>query len=101
MSEMEKAKMAMAMMNPATQLKMARIFGWVDGFVEAVQKTGIKLSEMKESNNNKDPREVIADVVMTLISKSKVKHVEEKNALVLELGKEKKVKLTLRFKEVE
>ena len=98
---MEKAKMAMAMMNPATQLKMARIFGWIDGFVEAVQKTGIKLPAMKESDNNKDLQEVIADVVMTLISKSEVKHLKEKNALVLKLGKEKKVKLTLRFKEVE
>lgn len=97
---MGKAKMALAMMNPATQVKLSRIFGWVDGFIEAVQETGIKLPEMKK-DDDKDPQEVIADVVMTLISKSKVKHLENKNALVLELGKEKKVRLTLSFKEVE
>lgn len=97
---MGKAKMALAMVNPATQLKMKRIFNWVDGFIEAVKETGIKLPEMKK-DDDKDPQEVIADVVMTLISKSKVKHLKEKNALVLELGKEKKVRLILSFKEVE
>jgi len=27
--------MAMAMMNPATQLKLSKIFGWVDTLIEA------------------------------------------------------------------
>jgi len=90
----EKAKMALAMMNPATQLKMARIFGWVEDLVEAIRKTGLELGEV---SNGEDLQEVI----LKLIGKAKVKHLKEKNALVLELGKEKKVKLTLRFKEVE
>ena len=91
---MEKAKMALAMMNPATQLKMARIFGWVEDLVEAIRGTGLELGEV---SNGEDLQEVI----LKLIGKAKVKHLKEKNALVLELGEERKVKLTLRFKEVE
>ena len=91
---MEKAKMALAMMNPATQVKMARIFGWVEDLVEAVRETGLEVGEVK---NGEDLQEVL----LRLLGKAKVKHVKEKNALVLELGKEKKVRLTLSFKEVE
>jgi len=45
--------------------------------------------------------EDLQKVLLKLLGKAKVKHVKEKNALVLELGKEKKVRLTLSFKEVE
>ncbi|AHL21641.1 hypothetical protein [Thermococcus nautili] len=91
---MEKAKMAMAMMNPATQLKLSKIFGWVEDLVEAVRETGLEVGEVK---NGED----LQGVLLKLLGKAKVKHIEEKNALVLELGKEKKVRLTLSFKEVE
>jgi len=90
----ENVKMVLAMMNPATQVKMARIFGWVEDLVEAVRETGLEVGEVK---NGEDFQEVL----LNLIGKAKVKHIEEKNALVLELGKEKKVRLTLSFKEVE
>ena len=91
---MEKAKMAMAMMNPATQLKLSKIFGWVDDLIEAVRETGLEVGEVK---NGEDLQEVL----LKLLGKAKVKHLRDKNALVLELGKERKVRLTLSFKEVE
>jgi len=90
----EKAKMAMAMMNPATQLKLSKIFGWVDDLIEAVRETGLEVGEVK---NGEDLQEVL----LKLLGKAKVKHLRDKNALVLELGKERKVRLTLSFKEVE
>jgi len=91
---MGKAKMALAMMNPVTQLKLSKIFGWVDGLVAAIRGTGLEVGEVKEAED-------LQEVLLNLIGKAKVKHLEEKNALVLELGKEKKVRLTLSFKEVE
>ena len=91
---MEKAKMAMAMMNPATQLKLSKIFGWVENLIEAVRGTGLEVGEVK---NGEDLQEVL----LKLLGKAKVKHLRDKNALVLELGKERKVRLTLSFKEVE
>ena len=91
---MEKAKMALAMMNPATQLKLSKIFGWVENLIEAVRGTGLEVGEVK---NGEDLQEVL----LKLLGKAKVKHLKDKNALVLELGKERKVRLTLSFKEVE
>ncbi|WP_237266268.1 hypothetical protein [Thermococcus cleftensis] len=91
---MGKVKAALAMMNPATQVKMGRIFGWVDDLVEAIKATGIEVGEV---NGEEDLQEVL----LKLIGKAKVRHVREKNALVLELGKEKRLRLTLSFKEVE
>jgi len=90
----EKAKIAMAMMNPATQLKLSKIFGWVENLIEAVRGTGLEVGEVK---NGEDLQEVL----LKLLGKAKVKHLKDKNALVLELGKERKVRLTLSFKEVE
>ncbi|WP_457751033.1 hypothetical protein [Thermococcus sp.] len=91
---MGKAKMALAMMNPATQVKLSRIFGWVDTLIEAIRGTGLEVGEVEDGED-------LQEVLLKLIGKSKVKHIEEKNALVLELGKERKVRLTLSFKEVE
>lgn len=91
---MEKAKMAMAMMNPATQLKLSKIFGWVEDLVEAVRETGLEVGEVKDQDD-------LQEVLLKLLGKAKVKHLKDKNALVLELGKQKKVRLTLSFKEVE
>ena len=91
---MEKAKMALSMMNPATQLKLSKIFGWVDTLIEAIRGTGLEVGEVKDAED-------FQGVLLKLLGKAKVKHIEEKNALVIELGKEKKVRLTLSFKEVE
>ncbi|AJC72795.1 hypothetical protein X802_08425 [Thermococcus guaymasensis DSM 11113] len=91
---MEKAKMALAMMNPATQAKLSKIFGWVDDLVEAVRGTGLEVDEVKSQDD-------LQEVLLKLLGKAKVKHLKDKNALVLELGKERKVRLTLSFKEVE
>ncbi|AIU70197.1 hypothetical protein TEU_07545 [Thermococcus eurythermalis] len=81
-------------MNPATQLKLSKIFGWVEDLVEAVRETGLEVGEVK---NGEDLQEVL----LKLLGKANVKHLRDKNALVLELGKERKVRLTLSFKEVE
>nr|QEK15857.1 hypothetical protein FPV09_06140 [Thermococcus aciditolerans] len=81
-------------MNPVTQLKLSRIFGWVDTLIEAVRGIGLEVGEVK---NEEDLQEVL----LKLLGKAKVRHLEEKNALVFELGKEKKVRLTLSWKEVE
>ena len=91
---MEKAKMALAMMNPATQLKLSKIFGWVDDLIEAVRGTGLEVGEVKGQDD-------LPEVLLKLLGKARVKHLKDKNALVLELGKERKVRLTLSFKEVE
>jgi len=91
---MEKAKMALAMMNPATQLKLSKIFGWVDDLIEAVRGTGLEVGEVKDQDD-------LQEVLLKLLGKARVKHLKDKNALVLELGKERKVRLTLSFKEVE
>ena len=91
---MEKAKMALAMMNPATQLKLSKIFGWVDDLVEAVRGTGLEVGEVKDQDD-------LQEVLLKLLGKARVKHLKDKNALVLELGKGRKVRLTLSFKEVE
>jgi len=90
----EKAKMALAMMNPATQLKLSKIFGWVDDLVEAVRGTGLEVGEVKDQDD-------LQEVLLKLLGKARVKHLKDKNALVLELGKGRKVRLTLSFKEVE
>lgn len=91
---MEKAKMALAMMNPAIQLKLSKIFGWVENLVEAVRETGLEVGEVKGQDD-------LQEVLLKLLGKATVKHLRDKNALVLELGKERKVRLTLSFKEVE
>jgi len=91
---MEKAKMALAMMNPATQLKLSKIFGWVDDLIEAVRGTGLEVGEVKGQDD-------LQEVLLKLLGKARVKHLKDKNALVLELGKDRKVRLTLSFKEVE
>jgi len=91
---MEKAKMALAMMNPAIQLKLSKIFGWVDDLIEAVRGTGLEVGEVKDQDD-------LQEVLLKLLGKARVKHLKDKNALVLELGKERKVRLTLSFKEVE
>ena len=91
---MEKAKMAMAMMNPATQLKLSKIFSWVEDLIEAVRGTGLEVGEVKGQDD-------LQEVLLKLLGKARVKHLKDKNALVLELGKERKVRLTLSFKEVE
>jgi len=86
--------MALAMMNPAIQLKLSKIFGWVDDLIEAVRGTGLEVGEVKDQDD-------LQEVLLKLLGKARVKHLKDKNALVLELGKERKVRLTLSFKEVE
>ena len=86
----DKAKLAMAMANPVTAVKVKRLSEWVDSLLEALNETDV---EPPESGD-------FQDAVMTLLGKARVKHVAEKNSLVIELGKERKLRLVASFKVV-
>lgn len=87
----EKAKMALEMANPIMQVKLSKIFDWVDRLFEASRETGIDVGDIRDEGD-------FQDVLFKIFRKAKVHHIEEKNALVLELGKKKKLKLILTFK---
>ncbi len=86
----DKAKLAMAMANPVTAVKVKRLSDWVDSLLEALNETDV---EPPESGD-------FQDAIMTLLGKAKVKHVAEKNSLVIKLGKKKKLRLVASFKVV-
>ena len=86
----DKAKLAMAMANPVTAVKVKRIRDWVDSLLEALNETDV---EPPESGD-------FQDAIMTLLGKAKVKHLEDRNSLLIELGKERKLKLAVSFKVV-
>ena len=86
----DKAKLAMAMANPVTAVKVKRLSDWVDSLLEALNETDV---EPPESGD-------FQDAIMTLLGKARVKHVAEKNSLVIELGKKKKLRLIASFKVV-
>ncbi len=86
----DKARLAMAMANPVTAVKVKRISNWVDSLLEALNETDV---EPPESGD-------FQDAVMTLLGKARVKHVAEKNSLVLEVGKERKLRLVASFKVI-
>ena len=86
----DKAKLAMAMANPVMAVKVKRLSEWVDSLLEALNETDV---EPPESGD-------FQDAIMTLLGKARVKHVAEKNSLVIELGKRKKLRLVASFKVV-
>ena len=86
----DKAKLAIAMANPVTAVKVKRISDWVDSLLEALNETDVEPPESGE----------FEDVIMTLLKKAKVKHLEDRNSLLIELGKERKLKLAVSFKVV-
>ncbi|WP_297490383.1 hypothetical protein [Thermococcus sp.] len=86
----DKARLAMAMANPVMAVKVKRLSEWVDSLLEALNETDV---EPPESGD-------FQDAVMTLLGKARVKHVAEKNSLVLELGKERKLRLVASFKVI-
>ncbi|WP_297074189.1 hypothetical protein [Thermococcus sp.] len=86
----DKAKLAMAMANPVTAVKVKRLSEWVDSLLEALNETDV---EPPESGD-------FQDAIMTLLGKAKVKHVAERNSLVIELGKERKLRLIASFRVV-
>lgn len=86
----DKARLAMAMANPVTAVKVKRLSEWVDSLLETLNETDV---EPPESGD-------FQDAVMTLLGKARVKHVAEKNSLVIELGKERKLRLVASFKVV-
>ncbi|BAD85548.1 hypothetical protein TK1359 [Thermococcus kodakarensis KOD1] len=86
----DKAKLAMAMANPVTAVKVKRLSDWVDSLVEALDETDVEPPESED----------FQDAVMTLLSKAKVKHLEDRNSLVIELGKKRKLRLVASFKVI-
>jgi len=86
----DKAKLAMAMANPVTAVKVKRISDWVDSLLDAMNETDV---EPPESGD-------FQDAIMTLLGKAKVKHLEDRNSLLIELGKKKKLRLIASFKVV-
>ncbi|KUH34247.1 hypothetical protein APY94_02945 [Thermococcus celericrescens] len=86
----DKAKLAMAMANPVTAVKVKRLKEWVDSLLEALNETDV---EPPESGD-------FQDAIMTLLGKARVKHVEDRNSLVIELGEERKLRLVASFKVV-
>ena len=86
----DKAKLAMAMANPVMAVKVKRVSNWVDSLLEAMNETDVKPPESGE----------FEDVILTLLKKAKIARIEDKNALVIELGKRKKLRLIASFKVV-
>ena len=86
----DKAKLAMAMANPGTAIKVKKLSDWVDSLLEAMNETDVKPPENGE----------FEDVILTLLKKAKIARIEDKNALVIELGKRKKLRLIASFKVV-
>ena len=87
----DKTKLAMAMANPGTVIKVKKLSDWVDSLLEAMNETDVKPPESGE----------FEDVILTLLKKAKIARIEDKNALVIELGKKKKLRLIASFKVVE
>jgi len=87
----DKAKLAMAMANPGTAVKVKKLSDWVDSLLEAMNETDVKPPESGE----------FEDVILTLLKKARIARIEDKNALVIELGKERKLRLIASFKVVE
>ena len=86
----DKAKLAMAMANPVMAVKVKRISNWVDSLLEAMNETDVDPPESGD----------FQDAILTLLGKARVKHVEDRNSLVLEVGKERKLRLVASFKVV-
>ena len=86
----DKAKLAMAMANPATAIKMKKLSDWVESLLDAMNETDVEPPESGECE----------DVILTHLKKAKIARIEDKNALVIELGKEKKLRLIASFKVV-
>ena len=86
----DKAKLAMAMANPVMAVKVKRVSNWVDSLLEAMNETDVKPPESGE----------FEDAILTLLKKAKIARIEDKNALVIELGKRKKLRLIASFKVV-
>ena len=92
---MEKAKFALAMMNPSVQLKLGKLTGWVDSLLDAMNQTDVDVSIQKVESQDD-----FQALMLELLKKAKIARIEDKNALVIELGKRRKLRLILSFKVV-
>ena len=84
------AKLAMAMANPGNAIKMKRLTDWIDSLLDALNETDVEPPESGE----------FEDVILTLLKKARIARIEDKNALVIELGKKRKLRLIASFKVV-
>ncbi len=91
----DKAKMALAMLSPGMQRKVSLLMEWVDGLLDAMNRTDVEVPvERVESEED------FQKVMFELLKNARIARIDDKNALIVELGKERKLKLIASFKVV-
>lgn len=91
----DKAKLMLSLATPSMQRKISLLSAWFEGLINAISESGVKIDAKVEN------QEDMQAVLLELLRKARVKSIEGKNALIIELGEQKKVRLILSFKVVD
>lgn len=91
----DKAKLMLSLATPSMQRRISLLSSWFGGLINAISESGVKIDAKVEN------QEDMQTVLLELLRKAKISSIEGKNALILELGEQKKVRLILSFKVVD
>ncbi len=95
----DKAKLMLSLATPSMQRKISLLSAWFEGLINAISESGVKIDAKVEN------QEDMQAVLLELLRKARVKSIEGKNALIIELGEQKgeqkKVRLILSFKSAD